>query len=65
MLGFANLVDSAVVLRDILPCVKELVTDGSQHVRAAIALQISGLSPVLGKEKYTFFRHETNSHQHD
>ena len=31
--------------------VEDLVTDTSQHVRAALATQISGLAPILGKEE--------------
>jgi serine/threonine-protein phosphatase 2A regulatory subunit A len=50
IIGFAALVNREVILREILPCVRELVTDGSQHVRAAIASNISGLAPLLGKE---------------
>lgn len=50
--GFGALIDSAIVLKEIIPCVKELVTDSSPHVRAAVALQISGLAPLLGKEQY-------------
>jgi len=49
--GFSALVDVSVVMQQIIPAVKELVTDGSQHVRAACALQISGLSPIVGKDK--------------
>lgn len=33
-----------------MPCVKELATDQSQHVRAALATHISGLAPLLGKQ---------------
>lgn len=33
---------------DILPIVEQLVTDSSQHVRAALASNIMGLAPVLG-----------------
>jgi len=50
--GFAVLIDLDSILRDILPCVKDLVSDTSQHVRASVATQISGLAPLLGKEKY-------------
>jgi serine/threonine-protein phosphatase 2A regulatory subunit A len=39
-----------VILARLLPCVRELSTDTSQHVRAALATQISGLAPLLGKE---------------
>merc|ERR1711934_572924 len=33
----------------LLPCVKELVTDANQHVKSALASVIMGLSPILGK----------------
>lgn len=33
-----------------MPCVRDLSTDSSQHVRAALGTQISGLAPLLGKE---------------
>ena len=49
--GFSLLIDEASVLKEILPCVKELVIDTSQHVRASIATQISGLAPIFGKDK--------------
>ncbi len=52
-----------VVIKQILPCVKELVVDQSQHVRgmcriilyltpfaAALASVIMGLAPILGKD---------------
>jgi serine/threonine-protein phosphatase 2A regulatory subunit A len=31
--------------------VEDLVTDPSQHVRAALGTQISGLAPILGKDE--------------
>lgn len=31
--------------------IEELVTDSSQHVRAALGMQISGLAPILGKDE--------------
>ena len=31
--------------------VEDLVSDSSQHVRAALGTQISGLAPILGKEE--------------
>ena len=34
-----------------MPCIEELVTDSSQHVRAALGTQISGLAPTLGSEE--------------
>ncbi len=50
IIGFAKLVDRDVILARILPCVRTLSTDSSQHVRAALAKQISGLAPLLGKQ---------------
>ncbi len=49
-LGFAQNIDKQTILSHIMPCVKDLVTDTSQHVRASLATQISGLAPILGKE---------------
>jgi serine/threonine-protein phosphatase 2A regulatory subunit A len=53
MIGFCKLVDREVILARVLPCVKDLATDSSQHVRAALAMQISGLAPLLGKDATT------------
>jgi serine/threonine-protein phosphatase 2A regulatory subunit A len=50
VIGFAKLLDREVILARILPCVRECAGDSSQHVRAALATQISGLAPLLGKE---------------
>lgn len=33
-----------------MPHVRDLSQDSSQHVRAALANQMSGLAPLLGKE---------------
>lgn len=33
-----------------MPCVRDLANDPSQHVRAALGTQISGLAPLLGKD---------------
>lgn len=49
--GFAALASKEAILSDILPCVKDLVVDSSQHVRASLATHISGLAPLLGKER--------------
>lgn len=48
--GFANLVDREVILARLMPCIRDLSTDSSQHVRAALGTQISGLAPLLGKD---------------
>lgn len=50
MTGFAKLVDREIILARLLPCIKDLSTDSSQHVRASLATQISGLAPLLGKD---------------
>lgn len=31
--------------------IEDLVSDSSQHVRAALGTQISGLAPILGKDE--------------
>lgn len=41
-----------VIMTNILPCVKDLVTDSNQHVKSALASVVMGLAPILGKEKY-------------
>lgn len=48
--GFSKLIDRDVILARILPCVKSLTQDSSQHVRSALAKQITGLAPLLGKQ---------------
>ena len=35
-----------------MPSIEELVSDQSQHVRAALGNQLSGLAPILGKDEY-------------
>ena len=42
-------VQEQVIMNQLLPCVKELVTDANQHVKSALASVIMGLSPILGK----------------
>ena len=49
-LGFSKLLEKEVILLRIVPCVRDLCQDTSQHVRAALATQISGLAPLLGKQ---------------
>ncbi|CDK27246.1 unnamed protein product [Kuraishia capsulata CBS 1993] len=51
--GFAVLADkadSSVVLEQIVPCVAILSNDESEVVRSALASEITGLAPILGKE---------------
>jgi serine/threonine-protein phosphatase 2A regulatory subunit A len=50
--GFSKLLDKEVILARIVPCVRDLSQDSSQHVRvrADLANPISGLAPLLGKE---------------
>lgn len=50
-LNLADDVREDTTLRLVLPCVKDLVMDSNQHVRAALASNIMGLAPVLGKTK--------------
>lgn len=50
--GFCALVESSVLLSEIMGTIEDLVSDSSQHVRAALGTQISGLAPILGKEEY-------------
>lgn len=51
--GFCQLVDRQALLSEIMPAVEDLVSDSSQHVRAAFGNQISGLAPILGKQETT------------
>jgi serine/threonine-protein phosphatase 2A regulatory subunit A len=50
--GFCGLVDRQTLLDEIMSAVEDLVSDSSQHVRAALGTQISGLAPILGKEEF-------------
>lgn len=38
------------IMQNILPHVKQLVTDANQHVKSALASVIMGLSPIVGKD---------------
>ena len=51
ILGFCSLIDRDTLLNEIMTSVEDLVSDQSQHVRAALGTQISGLAPILGKEE--------------
>lgn len=51
MPGFCNLIDRETLLNEIMTSIEDLVSDPSQHVRAALGTQISGLAPILGKEE--------------
>lgn len=39
-----------LIMTQILPCIKELVSDATQHVKSALASVITVLSPILGKD---------------
>jgi hypothetical protein len=56
-LGFCGLLDRQILLDEIMSAVEDLVSDSSQHVRAALGTQISGLAPILGKEEFVQSRH--------
>lgn len=49
--GFCALLDRDTLLNEIMPCVEDLVSDSSQHVRAGLGTQLSGLAPILGKDE--------------
>lgn len=49
--GFCELLDRNTLLNEIMTSVEGLASDSSQHVRAALGTQISGLAPILGKEE--------------
>lgn len=49
--GFCGLLDRQTLLDEIMGTVEDLVSDSSQHVRAALGTQISGLAPILGKDE--------------
>ena len=51
MAGFCALLERETLLHEVMPSIEELVSDQSQHVRAALGTQISGLAPILGKEE--------------
>jgi len=42
----------ALILAEVLPCIKELVQDSHQHVKTALASSIMGLAPIMGREQY-------------
>lgn len=50
--GFCALVERSTLLNEIMGSIEDLVSDTSQHVRAALGTQISGLAPILGKQEY-------------
>jgi serine/threonine-protein phosphatase 2A regulatory subunit A len=50
-LGFCSLIDRETLLNEIMTSIEDLVSDQSQHVRAALGTQISGLAPILGKDE--------------
>jgi len=51
IIGFCKLIDRTILLNDVMTTVEDLVSDTSQHVRAALGTQISGLAPILGKQE--------------
>jgi serine/threonine-protein phosphatase 2A regulatory subunit A len=59
--GFCALVERTVLLNDIMGSIEDLVSDSSQHVRAALGTQISGLAPILGKQECVYAEYTENS----
>ena len=49
-IGFCKLIDKETILVSILPCVRDLSQDQSQHARSSLSNQINGLAPLLGKD---------------
>lgn len=45
--------------------IEDLVSDTSQHVRAALGTQISGLAPILGKQEYGELSRDAQSNVSD
>ena len=45
------MLERETLLHEVMPSIEELVSDQSQHVRAALGTQISGLAPILGKDE--------------
>ncbi|GME77468.1 unnamed protein product [Ambrosiozyma monospora] len=45
-----NRADSSLVLNEIVPVVSQLSMDESEAVRSALASEVTGLAPILGKE---------------
>lgn len=45
------MLDRETLLNEIMTSIEDLVSDTSQHVRAALGTQISGLAPILGKDE--------------
>ena len=54
--GFCSLIDRQTLLDEVMTSIEDLVSDTSQHVRAALGTQISGLAPILGKDEYVTLR---------
>jgi hypothetical protein len=50
--GMARRVGEDVVLKVLMPRVREVAADTSQHVRAALSQQICAVAPIIGKAKY-------------
>ena len=48
--GFCKALEKEVIIARMIPFVRDLCQDQSQHVRAALANQITGLAPLLGKD---------------
>ncbi|ODQ78647.1 hypothetical protein BABINDRAFT_162352 [Babjeviella inositovora NRRL Y-12698] len=54
--GFALLLkDQALIISDLLPFVDELSDDPAEVVRSALASEIAGLAPILGKDATTTY----------
>lgn len=54
------MIDRDTLLNEVMTTIEDLVSDPSQHVRAALGTQISGLAPILGKEQYVEVLHPSD-----
>ena len=48
--GFCKAAKKEVIIARMIPFVRDLCQDQSQHVCAVLANQITGLAPLLGKD---------------
>ncbi|KAF2602446.1 hypothetical protein F2Q70_00026811 [Brassica cretica] len=52
---FCQLLNPELSIQHILPCLKDLSSDSSQHVRSALVSVIMGMAPILGKHLLPIF----------
>ncbi|CAH8382293.1 unnamed protein product [Eruca vesicaria subsp. sativa] len=50
-----QILNPELAIKHIFPCVKELSSDSSQHVRSALSSVLVGIAPILGKHLLPIF----------